>query len=159
MYALTNTCGVSAEKALRDERQVPLQLTGPQKNPLSIHSFYILVLEEKHMPTYEYECKECGHGFEVFQAMSDQPIKECPECGKEVRRLIFGGTGVIFKGSGFYVTDKGKSGKTASKPAKTPDTAAPSPCASCPAAGGSGESAGCPAAKSGAAGGEAAKTA
>ena len=58
------------------------------------------------MPTYEYECKSCGHGFEVFQSMSDPPLKECPECGKEIRRLIFGGTGVIFKGSGFYITDK-----------------------------------------------------
>ncbi|MDR1838413.1 MAG: zinc ribbon domain-containing protein, partial [Treponema sp.] len=48
------------------------------------------------MPTYEYECKDCGHGFEVFQAMSDPPLKECPQCGKEVRRLIFGGSGVIF---------------------------------------------------------------
>jgi len=68
------------------------------------------------MPTYEYECKSCSHSFEVFQSMSDPPLKICPECGKEVRRLIFGGTGVIFKGSGFYVTDKGKSGKTGSKP-------------------------------------------
>jgi putative FmdB family regulatory protein len=61
------------------------------------------------MPTYEYECKNCGHTFEAFQAMSEAPLKVCPECGKEVRRLIFGGTGVIFKGSGFYVTDKSKS--------------------------------------------------
>jgi len=60
------------------------------------------------MPTYEYECKNCSHCFEVFQSMSEPPIKDCPKCGKEVRRLIFGGTGVIFKGSGFYVTDKGK---------------------------------------------------
>jgi len=61
------------------------------------------------MPTYEYECKSCSHCFEVFQSMSEPPVKDCPKCGKEVRRLIFGGTGVIFKGSGFYVTDKGKS--------------------------------------------------
>jgi putative FmdB family regulatory protein len=94
------------------------------------------------MPTYEYECKSCGHGFEVFQNISDAPIKECPECGKEVRRLIFGGAGVIFKGSGFYVTDKG--GKT-EKPAKTEKTATKSdtksdstPCTSCPANSGSG---------------------
>lgn len=40
--------------------------------------------------------------------MSDEPLKNCPECGKDIRRLIHGGTGVIFKGSGFYVTDKGK---------------------------------------------------
>jgi putative FmdB family regulatory protein len=63
------------------------------------------------MPTYEYECKSCGHSFEAFQSMSDDPLKECPECGKEIRRLINGGTGIIFKGSGFYVTDK-KSGNS-----------------------------------------------
>ena len=62
------------------------------------------------MPTYEYECKKCRHTFEVFQAMSDEPIKKCPKCGKQVRRLISGGIGVIFKGSGFYVTDKDKEG-------------------------------------------------
>jgi putative FmdB family regulatory protein len=72
------------------------------------------------MPTYEYECKSCSHTFETFQSMSDQPLKDCPKCGKEIRRLIFGGTGVIFKGSGFYVTDKnknskGKSGKNTAK--------------------------------------------
>lgn len=61
------------------------------------------------MPTYEYECKSCGHTFEVFQKMSDPAVGSCPECGQEVRRLINGGTGVIFKGSGFYVTDKGSS--------------------------------------------------
>ena len=61
------------------------------------------------MPTYEYECKKCSHRFEVFQSMSDEPIKECPECGEQVRRLVSGGVGVIFKGSGFYVTDKDKS--------------------------------------------------
>jgi putative FmdB family regulatory protein len=60
------------------------------------------------MPTYEYECKTCGHTFDVFQNMSDEPVKVCPQCGKEVRRLINGGTGIIFKGSGFYITDKNK---------------------------------------------------
>jgi putative FmdB family regulatory protein len=91
------------------------------------------------MPTYEYECKSCSHNFEVFQSMSDLPLKDCPECGNEVRRLILGGTGVIFKGSGFYVTDKSKSAKTASK--KTDGGA--SPCAQCPAGGEAGK---CPAA-------------
>ncbi|MDR2376057.1 MAG: zinc ribbon domain-containing protein [Treponema sp.] len=72
------------------------------------------------MPTYEYECKTCGYTFDVFQNMSDAPLKACPQCGKEVRRLINGGTGVIFKGSGFYVTDKNKSsGKTPPAPPKT----------------------------------------
>jgi len=62
------------------------------------------------MPTYDYECKKCGHIFEVFQSISEEPLKECPKCGYEVRRLIGGGAGIIFKGSGFYVTDNKKSG-------------------------------------------------
>lgn len=57
------------------------------------------------MPTYDYECKECGHEFEYFQSMSEDPLRDCPECGGAVRRLIGGGMGIIFKGSGFYVTD------------------------------------------------------
>jgi putative FmdB family regulatory protein len=69
------------------------------------------------MPTYEYECKSCGHTFEAFQSMREPPLKTCPQCGKEVRRLINGGSGIIFKGSGFYVTDK-KSGSTAASPVK-----------------------------------------
>jgi putative FmdB family regulatory protein len=57
------------------------------------------------MPTYEYECTECRHRFEVFQSMKDEPIKECVKCGKSVRKLINGGAGIIFKGSGFYKND------------------------------------------------------
>ena len=57
------------------------------------------------MPTYEYECSKCGHRFEVFQSMSDEPKKRCPKCRSKVRRLIGTGAGMIFKGSGFYVTD------------------------------------------------------
>ena len=57
------------------------------------------------MPTYDYECQSCGHVFEYFQSMSDEPLSECPKCGKGVKRLIGGGMGIIFKGSGFYVTD------------------------------------------------------
>lgn len=72
------------------------------------------------MPTYDYECKSCKHVFEAFHMMSDDPIKECPECGKEVKRLIGGGAGIIFKGSGFYVTDNKKSSK--SKAATTSKT-------------------------------------
>jgi len=58
------------------------------------------------MPTYEYECDACGHEFEELQTMSERPIRKCPKCKKlRVRRLISGGAGVIFKGSGFYETD------------------------------------------------------
>lgn len=59
------------------------------------------------MPTYEYECQSCGYRFEQFQKMSDLPVKVCPECGAPVRKLIGAGTGIIFKGSGFYATDYG----------------------------------------------------
>lgn len=64
------------------------------------------------MPTYEYACPKCGHQFEQFQSMRDEPLKKCPKCGKTgVKRLIGGGAGLIFKGSGFYITDyKKKSG-------------------------------------------------
>ena len=57
------------------------------------------------MPTYEYECRSCGHAFEKFQPITATPIRRCPVCGKSVRRLIGNGAGVIFKGSGFYETD------------------------------------------------------
>jgi len=57
------------------------------------------------VPTYEYECKKCGHRFEKFQSMKDEPLKECEKCGGEVRRLVSGGAGILFKGSGFYQTD------------------------------------------------------
>ena len=61
------------------------------------------------MPSYDYECVSCNHTFEVFQSMFDDPIDVCPKCGKKVRRLITGGSGIIFKGSGFYVTDNKRS--------------------------------------------------
>ena len=58
------------------------------------------------MPTYEYKCDACGHEFERFQSITAEPIRRCPECGKaKVRRLIGTGAGLIFKGSGFYITD------------------------------------------------------
>jgi putative FmdB family regulatory protein len=57
------------------------------------------------MPTYEYECQRCGHVFERFQSMKDEPLKRCPECRGKVKRLIGAGAGIIFKGSGFYETD------------------------------------------------------
>ncbi|MCH8822294.1 MAG: zinc ribbon domain-containing protein [Planctomycetes bacterium] len=58
------------------------------------------------MPTYEYVCDACGHEFELFQSMSASVKRKCPECGKlKLKRLIGIGSGVIFKGSGFYQTD------------------------------------------------------
>jgi len=65
------------------------------------------------MPTYEYHCEKCGKNFEVFQSMRDEPFRECPkeQCQQKrwghgkVKRLLGTGAGVIFKGSGFYITD------------------------------------------------------
>lgn len=63
------------------------------------------------MPTYEYACSKCGHHFEQFQSMNDAPLKKCPKCKKPaLKRLIGGGAGLIFKGTGFYITDYKKSG-------------------------------------------------
>ena len=58
------------------------------------------------MPTYDYICDACQHEMELFQNISEEPIKKCPECGKKKLRRLFGtGGGIIFKGSGFYTTD------------------------------------------------------
>lgn len=89
------------------------------------------------MPTYEYECGACGHRFEKFQSMTEAPVKKCPECAKpKVKRLISGGGGVIFKGTGFYQTDYKKSAgpKNDSKPSKSEGCGKPS-CGSGPSCG------------------------
>ena len=57
------------------------------------------------MPTYEYFCTSCGFEFEEFQSIASEPISVCPKCGEHVQRKISGGTGLIFRGSGFYITD------------------------------------------------------
>lgn len=56
------------------------------------------------MPTYEYECKKCGH-FEFFQSIKEEKLKRCPTCKGAVKRLMGSGAGIIFKGTGFYQTD------------------------------------------------------
>ena len=62
------------------------------------------------MPTYEYLCRQCGHRFEAWQHMSDDPLKVCPECGAEIHRVLYP-AGIVFKGSGFYKTEYGSGGK------------------------------------------------
>ena len=64
------------------------------------------------MPTYVYHCKECGHRFEIFQSFSADPLDTCPECREVALRKVLFPAGVVFKGSGFYVTD--------SRPSKQP---------------------------------------
>ena len=56
------------------------------------------------MPTYEYRCAQ-GHHFELFQRISESPVDKCPQCGAAAERLLSAGAGLIFKGSGFYITD------------------------------------------------------
>ena len=73
------------------------------------------------MPTYEYRCPD-GHTFEEFQKITADPVAECPVCGAPSERLISGGAGLHFKGSGFYITDYGKDGKGPRKAPKS-DTA------------------------------------
>jgi len=57
------------------------------------------------MPTYEYECRKCHHHFEEAQSISAKPLQTCPRCQGKVDRVISGGSGILFKGSGFYITD------------------------------------------------------
>ena len=58
------------------------------------------------MPTYDYECDACGHEMELFQRISEDPLKKCPGCKKNKLRRLFGtGAAIVFKGSGFYETD------------------------------------------------------
>lgn len=110
------------------------------------------------MPTYEYACTKCGHQFEKFQSMKDDALKTCPAdlCGQKkwgkgkVQRQMGGGAGLIFKGSGFYITDyrsKGykesakKESSGASSSSSTPSTPAPAaPAAPAKPASGSGGS-------------------
>ena len=73
------------------------------------------------MPTYTYRCKKCKMQFDSFQSIVDPPLKICPSCKGELERVITGGSGLIFKGSGFYITDyakKNSSGETPKTPAK-----------------------------------------
>jgi putative FmdB family regulatory protein len=85
------------------------------------------------MPTYEYECLKCNHTFEEFKEITAAPRSRCPRCRGKVQRLISGGAGFVFKGSGWYATDaRSKGSRPASKqeegPARTPTAdAAPSP--------------------------------
>ena len=72
------------------------------------------------MPIYVYECEACGFRFECLQRMADDPLTDCPDCGGHVRRIIQP-VGVIFRGSGFYVTDNRQVSSPTLKPPKDSD--------------------------------------
>jgi putative FmdB family regulatory protein len=76
------------------------------------------------MPTYDYICQNCQHELEVFQSITEKPLKKCPECGGRLKRKIGTGAGLIFKGSGFYITDykKGKAEEKTKPVTKTDKT-------------------------------------
>jgi putative FmdB family regulatory protein len=82
------------------------------------------------MPTYEYACPKCGSHFEAFQKITVKPGAKCPKCGARATRLMSAGAGLVFKGSGFYLTDYGRSGQvrrseaseSAVKPAEKSET-------------------------------------
>lgn len=102
------------------------------------------------MPTYEYACSKCEKTFEVFQSMKDKPLTKCPDkaCQGRVKRLLGTGAGLIFKGSGFYITDYRSEGyKSAAKSESTASTAAPA--SSGEAGGGAAKSEAKPAAQTG----------
>jgi putative FmdB family regulatory protein len=82
------------------------------------------------MPTYDYECSACGHVFEALQTMTEPKLTRCPKCKKnKLQRLIGSGSGVIFKGSGFYETDyKRKAAPRTEKKAEPPSSCASGTC-------------------------------
>ena len=83
------------------------------------------------MPHYDYECEDCGYNFEAFQQMTDKPLIECPKCKGSVRRLIGTGSGLIFKGTGFYVTDYKRNRDESKKEAKSSPEKSSKSCPSC----------------------------
>ena len=89
------------------------------------------------MPTYDYECQTCGHHFEAKQSMKDPHLTDCPkeECAGPVKRLIGLGSGFIFKGNGFYITDyRSDSYKAAAKKDSDSSSSASTPAPAKPAA-------------------------
>jgi putative FmdB family regulatory protein len=82
------------------------------------------------MPTYEYECQKCRHRLEAFQSITAKPLSKCERCGGKLKRLLSEGSGFLFKGTGFYITDyrskKYQDAKQKDQPAASPPAKAPS---------------------------------
>lgn len=80
------------------------------------------------MPTYEYQCRKCTRRHEASQSITAKPLTTCPRCGGKLKRLISSGSGFLFKGSGFYITDyRSKGYQDAKKRDEQPKATPPSP--------------------------------
>jgi putative FmdB family regulatory protein len=77
------------------------------------------------VPTYQYQCTECGEGLEAVQKFTDDALTECPNCGGRLKK-VFSAVGIVFKGSGFYRNDS-RGSSSSSSPASKPSTSSPSP--------------------------------
>ena len=99
MYAPSNTAGSRSFWVVRSHTGFPEQ-SWAKRGPARRYT-------RRAMPTYEYVCKSCGHLFEIVQSMRHDPLRECPECGGELRK-VFSPPAITYKGSGFYATDHGK---------------------------------------------------
>lgn len=88
------------------------------------------------MPVYAYKCKSCGHQLEVRQSFSDAPLRECPQCGGELRKQ-FNSVGVVFKGSGFYRNDSRSGGSSSSASSSSGSSSSPSGSSGSSSSGGS----------------------
>jgi len=87
------------------------------------------------MPTYQYHCLKCGHELEELQSFTEPPLTKCPACNTDnLVRGIGGGAGLIFKGSGFYLTDYAKSGEKSKSAATKPEEKKPGTSPSSPSA-------------------------
>lgn len=77
------------------------------------------------MPVYTYRCENCGHEFDRQQSFQDNALKVCPNCHKHTLHKVYKATGVVFKGSGYYVTDKSKKSAAPTVDGKKKETATP----------------------------------
>ena len=79
------------------------------------------------MPTYEYQCQKCKRRHEAFQSITAKPLTKCPRCGGRLKRLLGSGSGFLFKGSGFYITDYRSKSYHDAKRKDQPSSSAPAP--------------------------------
>jgi putative FmdB family regulatory protein len=91
-----------------------------------LYPWYAVQTQEQAVPTYQYQCTDCGEPLEIQQSFTDDALTECPACGGRLRK-VFNAVGVVFKGSGFYVNDsKSKSSSTSTASTSSDKSAAKS---------------------------------